>query len=169
MITLTSRKNKSNLPYFSTEIAVEKTIGEIELILSSNKASYIYKKYDNGQVVAIMFTYNVKGQDINFKLPMDTAKVLEILKQDYRQGKLEGRFYNQEQANRTGWRIIRDWVDSQIALVKVNQVKFEQVFLPYMYNAEKDETLYDQLERKGFNMQIEDKRDNNATTIREDN
>jgi hypothetical protein len=35
------------------------------------------------------------------------------------------------QAVRTAWRIIREWVQSQLALVEVNMATISQIFLPY--------------------------------------
>lgn len=35
------------------------------------------------------------------------------------------------QAIRTAWRVIRDWVEAQLALVEINMVTVPQVFLPY--------------------------------------
>jgi hypothetical protein len=32
---------------------------------------------------------------------------------------------------RTAWRIIKDWVQAQLALVEINMVTVPQVFLPY--------------------------------------
>lgn len=36
------------------------------------------------------------------------------------------------QAVRTAWRIVKDWVEAQMALVETQMVTTGQVFLPYM-------------------------------------
>ena len=42
------------------------------------------------------------------------------------------RLCDQTQAVRVAWRIIKDWVEAQMALVDTSMVKTEEVFLPYM-------------------------------------
>jgi hypothetical protein len=36
-----------------------------------------------------------------------------------------------EQSIRTAWRIIHAWIKAQLALIEVNMVSVQQVFLPY--------------------------------------
>lgn len=35
---------------------------------------------------------------------------------------------------RVAWRILRHWVDSQMAIIELEMVQIEQVFLPYIIN-----------------------------------
>jgi hypothetical protein len=55
-----------------------------------------------------------------------------------------------EYAQRVGWRIIKDWIDAQMALVDLKQAKIIQVFLPYAYDALKKKTFYESLEESNF-------------------
>ena len=147
------------LKNYTTGIDFQKTIMEIETILASNGASNIFKQYEDGIPSKIAFQYQIKNKDsnminVNFMLPMEEKKVLEILKKS--KGVPNSR-KNIDQARRTGWRIIKDWIDSQMALVQINLVEFEQVFLPYMYNFETNETIYSKLKNKNFGLQIENK------------
>jgi len=36
-----------------------------------------------------------------------------------------------DQSRRVGWRIIRQWLEAQLAIVETQMVTIEQVFLPY--------------------------------------
>lgn len=45
------------------------------------------------------------------------------------------------QAERVSWRIIKDWVEAQIALVESSQAEMAQVFMPYATD-ESGGTLY---------------------------
>jgi hypothetical protein len=49
-----------------------------------------------------------------------------------------------EHAINVAWRVIKDWVEAQLALIEANQVKIEQVFLPYAITAQGN-TLYEQI------------------------
>jgi len=144
------------LKNYTTSISPEKTIGEIEIILSKHGASHIFKMYDNGIPKAVAFKMIINGQDISFKLPMEEDKILQVFKNAVHNKGLSKRYWeDREQARRTGWRIIKDWVDSQMALLEINVVKFEEIFLPYMYDANTDETLFQKLEKKGFNLMLD--------------
>jgi len=54
-----------------------------------------------------------------------------------------------DQAYRTGWANIRDWVTAQMALVDTQMAKVQEVFLPYMANR-KGQTLYESMEESKF-------------------
>jgi len=46
---------------------------------------------------------------------------------------------------RVAWRVIRDWVMSQMALIETEMVKTEQVFLPYAITQDGVSTIYDRV------------------------
>lgn len=54
-----------------------------------------------------------------------------------------------KQAAMTAWRILKDWVAAQLAIIETEMVVIEQVFLPYLL-LDKDTTLYDSMDKKGF-------------------
>lgn len=145
---------------YTTSITVEKTMMEIEKILANHGATHIFKMYDNeGRPVALAFKAQVGDQHIAFKLPMEEQNILIVFKQQIKTGKMPKRYWEDiEQARRTGWRIIKDWIDAQMALVEIHVAKFEEIFLPYMYDEKKDKTLYQLFKERDFNMQLEDKR-----------
>lgn len=146
------------LKNFTTQIEVEKTMAEIEKILAKHGATHIYKMYDDkGVPKALAFKTTVRERDVAFKLPMNEDKIMTVFKNEVSKGVIPKKYWDdREQARRTGWRIIKDWVDSQMALLEIELVKFEEVFLPYMYNQEKDKTLFELMEEKNF--MLEDKR-----------
>lgn len=41
-----------------------------------------------------------------------------------------------------GWRVIKDWLEAQIALIDAGMVEAEQVMLPYLIVDETGQTLY---------------------------
>lgn len=61
-----------------------------------------------------------------------------------------------EQAARVAWRILKDWIFAQIAIVQAEQADMAEVFLPYAQN-DLGETLYDRIKGSGF-LQLTDGR-----------
>lgn len=53
-----------------------------------------------------------------------------------------------EQAERVAWRILKDWVEAQMALLDIEMVKLQEIFLPYIELNGK--TIYQALEQKQF-------------------
>jgi len=134
------------LKNYTTTVKSEKTIAEIEMILAKHGATHVFKQYEDGKVVAVAFKYQIEDQIFAFKLPMNAEKILRIFE-------LEGltpKYRNIDQAERTGWRIIKDWIDSQMALLEVHLVKFEEIFLPYMWDGKKNQTLFESMQERGF-------------------
>lgn len=144
------------LKNYTTSIKIEKTIAEIEKILSEHGAYRIMKMYNEGipSAVAFSFILSQQGQDteINFKLPMREDKILQVFENQ----NIPDRLCNIEQARRVGWRIIKDWIDSQMALLEIEIVKFEEIFLPYMYDVKKGQTMFEKLQKNQFLLEHEE-------------
>lgn len=127
---------------YTTKIDPDKTIGEISRMLSKFGATRIITDYQNGEVASLQFMIQVKDRMIFFQLPANAEGVLKTLERD----NVPRQWRNIEQARRVAWRIIRDWVESQLAIVDAGQAQMAEVFLPYAI-AQDGQTLYQQLEK----------------------
>jgi hypothetical protein len=45
-----------------------------------------------------------------------------------------------------------DWIEAQIAMIRLNQVKPQQAFLAYAYDPRTQQTLFERIEENGFKM-----------------
>jgi hypothetical protein len=131
---------------YTTKIAVDKTVGEIEQLLVKFNAQGIYKEYKGQQISALMFFIEKKGQKIPFKIPLQLEKVRSIIERGVKEGKLALRFNQEplrtEQGSRIVWRIIKDWISSQLSLYEINFADELEIFLPYAYNSLENKTIY---------------------------
>lgn len=129
---------------YTTEVAPLKTAGEIQGILASKGARQISVDYDEGGLpVAVEFMIFLHEQPVYFRLPCNVAGVLGAMT---RYGsKVPPRFQNEEQARRVAWRIVKDWVEAQMALVEASQAQMAEVFLPYVID-EGRQTLFQRFE-----------------------
>lgn len=129
---------------YTTSIAVTKTVGEIQEALAAGGARAVMNEYDDeGIVESVAFQLRVKGSLVSFQLPANIDGVQEVLKSSG----LQPRYQTREQAARVGWRIVKDWVTAQIAMVQSGNAQMAQVFLPYAQNPETGETLYESFEK----------------------
>lgn len=124
---------------YTTKVPVVNSVAAIQKVLVKHGASSIAQEYDDDrQLVAISFKLRLAGQELNFKLPIDWQATLEVMKQDGTPRPL----LNIEHARRVSWRIIKDWVEVQLALAETKMVTIPQVFLPYAVNKD-GKTLYE--------------------------
>lgn len=115
---------------YTTTIAPQKTVMEIQSALAKAGASRILTDMDDdGNIVALSFELKnpETGTPIGFRLPTDWHPVYETL---VRQRVSRG-LQTPEQALRVAWRITKDWVEAQLAIIETKMVTPAQVFLPY--------------------------------------
>lgn len=113
---------------YTTSIAPQKTVMEIQALLAKAGADAIMANYDtDGNVVALSFSIPHEGQQISFKLPTDWKPVYDTLKRQNVARSLQ----TPEQALRVAWRITKNWVEAQLAIIETRMVTTAQVFLPY--------------------------------------
>lgn len=122
---------------YSTKIDAWKTCNEVQQILSKHNVTHFSIRNEGTFPVALAFTIDYKGKPLNFLLPCNHEGVLSSLKRDKKVPKASK---NSEQALRTSWRIIKDWIEAQMAIVESELAPIQEVFLPYLVN-ETGETL----------------------------
>lgn len=121
---------------YTTSVNVHKTIGEIQKTLVSHGARKIMLDYDgNGRIQALCFSIQTPYGERGVRLPANVPKVYELLKRQKSAGKIKIRI-DYDQAERVAWRILKDWVEAQMAILESEMVEFEEIFLPYMLNSQ---------------------------------
>lgn len=135
---------------YTTKIDAWKTVNEIQQILAKHKVSHFSIKNQGSFPVALSFTIDYKGQPLNYLLPCNHGGVLNCLKKDI---KVPHHSKNEEQSLRTSWRILKDWVESQLAIVEAELVTIPEVFMPYLVINAAGETLsHRMLEEDGIKL-----------------
>lgn len=133
---------------YTTSIAVEKTVGQIQGALAQAGAQAVLTEYDSDRVLsALSFRMLHQNVMVSFRLPAQIDKIYVILQNDDR---VTRKLKSREQAARVSWRIIKDWVEAQLAIVEAEQAQMVEVFLPYAQNPTTGETLFNQLAESNF-------------------
>ena len=139
---------------YSTTVDALKTVGEIQGILVAHGARSILMNYGkDGSIESLSFIVETPYGDMPIRLPINARAVLKVLEEQ----RVPPRYANYQQAVRIAWRIVKDWVRAQMAILETEMVKMEQIFLPYMIT-KNNQTLYESMVDRGFYL-IEGKKD----------
>lgn len=115
---------------YTTAIAADKTAAEVGRILAKAKVASTSTHYDeNGDPAGISFVLNTPHGPRHFDLPVNVDGVHALLKSDRA---VATRLKERAQAVRVAWRIVKDWVEAQLALVSAGMVSIDEVMLPYL-------------------------------------
>lgn len=160
------------LKNYTSNVPVSETIGRIERVLIRCGVTGIMKEYvgTEGEIHAITFQIESPGGKVTVRLPADRHKALDALFTDYvgidkitsddrvnSPYKKKRRKDFEEQASRTAWKLVQDWVEVQMSMIQMNQAETLQVFLPYIYDGER--TFYDRVRASGYRALLPEKTD----------
>lgn len=133
---------------YTTTVDAYKTVAGIERVLVKHGARSIMKNYDGETITGLSFLIDTGVRQIPVRLPVKINECLEILSREKRNGTKNVKA-TRDQAERVAWRILKDWVEVQMALLEVQMVKFEEIFLPYIETKD-GKTVYERLEEQKF-------------------
>lgn len=108
------------LKNYTTMIDATKTVGEIQELLAKSGA--------NG----------LQG----IKLPVNVEKMYALLKKIKKQSPQKQIRDTYEQAERTAWRNVKEWISIQLSFIATEMVNLDEVFLPYLLNNQ-NKTIYE--------------------------
>lgn len=119
---------------YTTKIDCYQSIGEIQGVLARHGARKIMIDYEeSGQPDGIAFAIQSGQTAQMFILPANVDGVEAVFKKQ----KVKA---DRQQAERTAWRNVRDWIMAQMAFIESGNVQMDEIFLPYLTDGKK--TLY---------------------------
>ena len=133
---------------YTTTIDPLKTQSEIERILVKHNAKSIMKNYDGEYVTSMSFLIDNGINQVPVKMPVKAAECLRVLEKEKAAGGKNIKA-TRDQAERVAWRILKDWLEAQMALLDVNMVSLQEIFLPYIVD-QSGQTVYEKLEQRNF-------------------
>lgn len=114
---------------YTTTTPAKKSIQEIFDSLAAHGATKVMMEIEEGtgRVYALRFVINFDREDIPFLLPVEWRAFQELLK-----SQKVSKWKDEDYCYRVAWRVIRDWVMVQMALLETKMVVLPQIFLPYV-------------------------------------
>lgn len=123
---------------YTSNVPVERTISRIEQFLARAGASNIVKRYEDGQVTELSFLVMMPDKTIHgIRLPINVAAVMKVMKAKVKKPHAGTIKRIEEQAARTAWKLVQDWVEIQLSMIEMEQAEFLQIFLPYLHDGKK--------------------------------
>lgn len=162
---------KKFLKNYTSDVPVSQTIYRIEQTLIKCGVRGITKEYGpQGEVSAVRFHIPIMGREATIRLPADKDKAQDALWENYSDGELfapdgkslawqskkkKNRASFKDQAERTAWKIIQDWIEVQMSMVQMNQAEPEEVFMPYVWDGRS--TFYHRVKDAGYRVLLPEK------------
>lgn len=135
---------------YTTTIAATKTVAEIQSILAKSGAEQVIIRYGKDREPTAL-VFELQGE--MYMLPCRAEQVHNKL---WRDRAVAARYKTIEQAQRVAWRILKDWVEAQTAIIATGMVDVQEVMLPYMLLRD-DQTVYDNFREQRSERLLEQK------------
>lgn len=153
------------LKNYTSNVPVSQTVFRIEQILIKCGVSGVTKEYGPTQnIAAVRFHLKLgEAKEITVRIPVDVEKAQQALWLDYADGdklssdgkslawngrKSKKHADFRDQAERTAWKIVQDWIEVQMSMIQMKQADTLEVFLPYVWVG--DTTVYHRMKNSGF-------------------
>jgi hypothetical protein len=139
-------------------VTVSKSITKIEDCLVAHGAKDILKTYVDGRPNGLAFIINIGESSVPFKIPSRVDRIVSKMtekRKRLRKGSIDK---ITQQAERTAWKILSDWVEIQMTIVDLDQAEIMEVFMPYIYDRSKEQTFFDKAKQNNFSMMLEHKK-----------
>lgn len=116
------------LKNYTTKIPANRSVQEIQDMLQRHGATGVLLNYEKGtgRIESLAFQMDFNGNPMGFRLPLKWRNAQEVLE---REGNRQAR--DDDYCYRVAWRIIRNWLEQQMALIEIDQVDLQEIFLPY--------------------------------------
>lgn len=154
----------SFLKNYTSNAPISQTVYRIEQVLLKCGVTGIMKEYGVGQAI-IALTFQIDfggGNKCTIRLPVNVQKAWDALWLNYCDGdrvspdgmhvyssyKKKHKADFREQAERTAWKIVQDWVEVQMSMIQMQQADFREVFMPYLWDGK--QSFYKRVKASGF-------------------
>jgi hypothetical protein len=131
---------------YTTKVPVITTIAQIQQILVKHGATDTLTQFSNGRVRALSFKVSTPQGPIAITLPVDVQATQRVLRRT-----APRTYWGEDHARNVAWRIIKDWVEAQMAILDTEMVTMAEIFLPYVVTND-GRTVFQRLQETQFQL-----------------
>src|ERR1700741_1315115 len=113
---------------YTTKIDHWKTINDVQIALSKRGVQKLVVDMQDNLPSGLSFCILWHDRPIAFAVPCNFRGILRVMQNSKRVPKSQ---CTMEQAMRVGWRIVKDWVEVQMAMVDAEVVTMAEAFMQY--------------------------------------
>jgi hypothetical protein len=140
---------------YTTKIPARRTAGECLDLLAEAGALAVAVEYEDREPAGLIFTLNTPAAGRqHFTMPVDVAGMAAVLAKMLAAGPPHvsraelNRMAGTGHARNVAWRVVRDWLAAQLAIIAAGMATLDQVMLPYM-QVRGGGTLYELVAARG--------------------
>jgi len=132
---------------YTTKIAAKRSAGECLDLLGDAGAHAVSVTYTDREPTGLAFRLDTAGGRRDFALPVNIDGVRQMLAKANDQGRLRSdghrnnTYETRQHAANVAWRVVKDWLEAQLAIIAAEMVTLDQVMLPYL-EVDHGQTLY---------------------------
>lgn len=136
----------------TTEISPGKTCGEIISCLVLAGAAEINQTFTEGKISGIRWIMRIHQDNVVFEMPVRVEPVFKLLNSRHQSSweRRDKAAKDREQAERVAWRQLLRWIQAQVAMIQTGMVEAGEVFMPYMFDPVKNQTLFQTMVEQRF-------------------
>lgn len=124
---------------YRTEVSASRTASQVQALLVKAGARGVGMIFDeHGVLTGMNFAVLTPYGRQTFVLPVNVAAVQAVLERQ----RVDRSLRTAAHAERVAWRIVKDWIEAQLALLATEMVTLDQIMLPYMDSGD-GSTVYD--------------------------
>ena len=133
---------------YTTKISAAQTVAEMQALLAGHGARRISVDYDaSGVPSALDFVLETPHGARGFSLPAGVDRMERLLHKEDAAGRLKSgsraERTSRAQAERVAWRVMKTWLEAQLALVAADMIDVDQALLAFLQVGSSGQTLYE--------------------------
>lgn len=122
---------------YTTRIAARRTVQDCLTILADAGADAVAAQYEDKQPVGLSFRLATPRGPRDFAMPVNIDGVHKMIRAGYRDGTLRGgrseqAWTSREHAANVAWRVVKDWLEAQLAIIAAEMATLDEIMLPYL-------------------------------------
>lgn len=134
---------------FSTRIPAKRTAQECLSLLAEAGADAVAAQYMAKQPVGLSFRLTTPGGKRDFAMPINVDGVHKMLQRADLGSRSGPQWRSRDHALNVAWRVVKDWLEAQLAIIAAEVVTLDEVMLPYLQVGD-GRTLYQEFAASGL-------------------
>lgn len=117
---------------YTTKVPAKRTVGECSDLLAEAGATRVAVVYEDRKLVGLSFRLEMPSGWQDFTMPVNVDGAERLLADNYAGGMPKAVFLSREHASNVAWRVVKDWLEAQLAIIAAGMASLDQVMLPYL-------------------------------------